>query len=1031
MKTAGYENIKRAFPLILCCFLCMIVSFPEISSASESTVQGEIVSLSSNETLPVYTGPGTDYYRCADGMAGVSAAERIEAFGTDGSWVLVQYEADPGHYRFGYAQKNGFEGIQLNDLHFGSAAAVLNRDSYLTDDPLGTHENFTLLTHGQSVTVLAHLSDWTYVEYKNFRGFIPGADLDEKSGCSATTTQKNVNVRAKADKKSKKVTSIKKKGTSVSVLNSTQGNDGYTWYEISVNKKTGYVREDFLDITDAEGILLVSSLSAAAPEPTPQPTEAPTPEPTPQPTEIPSPEPAPQMTEAPTPEPTPLPTEIPTPEPVPQITETPTPEPAPLPTEIPTPEPATQPPTISLREAPIDFYEYLRDVVVPEIGMSDTRTSSTITRDSSFIRELTALSGGLASAVVCDLDGDTQPEMLTVRGENSNDDFILRLDLYARDSAAGQIIHLDTFTNAGNVIYEMNTGKLKIHLQESEGQVYIFCDWEIEDMDAETLGYSDHRILRIEEDHFSDVTSFMSTLKGSSGVSLHDERNVETMLFAGDLRWENYTQTDYTKLQKYVNDPYSSKYYVPTVINMEVLTETEGIEMQNINRLIHHVEQNLCRVVHVDTETSDGIIRCTYSTENQCTLILTAQKDTGVITEINLLEDTDIPPEAYDIEVVKEDVQRPAGQNLINLYQTVLSSDAIPVSEADRAALTSFRLQSAAYELNRGAEMDPYESLVRADGDAEIITFSTTVHFNRRLSLAGAESARNTVTMTFGQYQPTAQISTAPTSEPLPQPTAAPAPLPTMEPMPQPTAEQEAAGDGSGIIFDQSFLRSGRQHPITETEAGLNPEDFSVYQIVGPANAHGYMRYLFIFENRSNQMVRFTFSSAEDDPNTSYYYCQKEVMPNETTFVTRLGSLSTLPDSFNIRVDGYSAEKYAEENPEKKRAKEDFEENQAFRKQQSEYRIADYYTEWREFDRSQILHLKLTDGNGNMIYYKQDLVRNNIQPALLCFDENGQYVETGMSSFDVIYVDGNDLISIMSENVKYFSFIIYTGNGKE
>ena len=68
----------------------------------------------------------------------------------------------------------------------------------------------------------------------------------------AKTNKKNVNVRTEADQNAKKVTSIKKKGTVVTVKNEVTGADDYIWYYYIQleNGKTGYARSDFFDLLE-------------------------------------------------------------------------------------------------------------------------------------------------------------------------------------------------------------------------------------------------------------------------------------------------------------------------------------------------------------------------------------------------------------------------------------------------------------------------------------------------------------------------------------------------------------------------------------------------------------------------------------------------------------------------------------------------------------------------------------------------------------------------------------------------------------
>lgn len=59
-------------------------------------------------------------------------------------------------------------------------------------------------------------------------------------------TKKATNIREKADKKSNKIATINQKGKEVSVVEIVTGDDGMTWYKISLEDGTeGYARSDF------------------------------------------------------------------------------------------------------------------------------------------------------------------------------------------------------------------------------------------------------------------------------------------------------------------------------------------------------------------------------------------------------------------------------------------------------------------------------------------------------------------------------------------------------------------------------------------------------------------------------------------------------------------------------------------------------------------------------------------------------------------------------------------------------------------
>lgn len=157
-----------------------------------------------NLRIPVYSGPGENYLRGADGAAMVCTNDDISAYGFDGDWLMITYMVDPQarKTRVGYIHKDEFrrelyhpecmdsEYRRSEDpilqLKFTSVPMTLTADADLTDDPAGAQTPLVRVKSGEAVTVLMTFPadgpasrtgvDWAYVEYagqKPVRGFIP------------------------------------------------------------------------------------------------------------------------------------------------------------------------------------------------------------------------------------------------------------------------------------------------------------------------------------------------------------------------------------------------------------------------------------------------------------------------------------------------------------------------------------------------------------------------------------------------------------------------------------------------------------------------------------------------------------------------------------------------------------------------------------------------------------------------------------------------------------------------------------------
>ena len=140
--------------------------------------------LSKRNTVPVYSGPGTNYYR-ANGNAECSVHVDFHVFGYDNGWYMIRYGRNNGGTRVGYIKKTGDIWIDTaSTLSFAYRSAVTNRGVSLTDDPDGRQEEIFWLGSGTNVTYLATYGNWYYVECtvngNLTRGFIPKGSLNAR-----------------------------------------------------------------------------------------------------------------------------------------------------------------------------------------------------------------------------------------------------------------------------------------------------------------------------------------------------------------------------------------------------------------------------------------------------------------------------------------------------------------------------------------------------------------------------------------------------------------------------------------------------------------------------------------------------------------------------------------------------------------------------------------------------------------------------------------------------------------------------------
>lgn len=116
-------------------------------------------------TWDVYSGPGEEYFREANGRAAVSANDWAQVFGREGEWALIQYRVRGAKLRFGYVNKKAIEDFDaLPELHF-EAVSFSGENDFVTSDPLGECDGIELPGETWEMTRLATLGDvWFYVE---------------------------------------------------------------------------------------------------------------------------------------------------------------------------------------------------------------------------------------------------------------------------------------------------------------------------------------------------------------------------------------------------------------------------------------------------------------------------------------------------------------------------------------------------------------------------------------------------------------------------------------------------------------------------------------------------------------------------------------------------------------------------------------------------------------------------------------------------------------------------------------------------
>ena len=143
-------------------------------------------SLTPGQKLNVYSGPGTNYVRGANGKARVSTNGSVYVYGWENGWLLLLYRINSGGGRIGYVNGSDMkDSVPADTLSFSYQTTNVLFDCPVTDDPLMTAAPLITLPAGAQVTFLCWMqndSSWAYVEANTAngpaRGCIPADAID-------------------------------------------------------------------------------------------------------------------------------------------------------------------------------------------------------------------------------------------------------------------------------------------------------------------------------------------------------------------------------------------------------------------------------------------------------------------------------------------------------------------------------------------------------------------------------------------------------------------------------------------------------------------------------------------------------------------------------------------------------------------------------------------------------------------------------------------------------------------------------------
>ena len=126
---------------LVCMALALALMLPLIPSAYALTDLSVYATSSFDKEYDVYSGPGTYYYRAANGAATYGYGG-VRIYGVVGDWVMIGYGFGNNKFRIGYVSKDCLNHTKyVNDpinynLTFTGVTAYTNDNCYITDDPV-------------------------------------------------------------------------------------------------------------------------------------------------------------------------------------------------------------------------------------------------------------------------------------------------------------------------------------------------------------------------------------------------------------------------------------------------------------------------------------------------------------------------------------------------------------------------------------------------------------------------------------------------------------------------------------------------------------------------------------------------------------------------------------------------------------------------------------------------------------------------------------------------------------------------------
>lgn len=147
------------------------------------------------QQISIYSGPGSNYLRGANGLAEAFTADWVHCYGVHNGWYLVEYSIDAQTRRRGFTPGSSIQGqyrLNENALPWAMIDVVINTAASLTDDPNFSRRELCTVRPNDHALLLFFADQLAFIEYQSptvglVQGYVPISAITLADPWGATT----------------------------------------------------------------------------------------------------------------------------------------------------------------------------------------------------------------------------------------------------------------------------------------------------------------------------------------------------------------------------------------------------------------------------------------------------------------------------------------------------------------------------------------------------------------------------------------------------------------------------------------------------------------------------------------------------------------------------------------------------------------------------------------------------------------------------------------------------------------------------